>query len=101
MKHLSFVHLFLSLFFYCPASMQAQWVQTGDLYGGDVYALTTNGTTLFAGTYNRGGGIFRSPHLFPPQVGKHRALDDGEEGVRRRALRHPPAEMLVSLARPP
>jgi len=48
--------LFLILTF--SIETHAQWMQTRGPYGGEIFCLAGNGTTIFAGCY--GGGIFRS-----------------------------------------
>jgi len=39
-------------------SLHAQWTQTADLNGGEVYCFAVSDSNLFAGTF--GGGVFRS-----------------------------------------
>jgi hypothetical protein len=40
-------------------SLQAQWIQTNDPYGGRVNCFAVNGSNLFAGTYY--SGVWRRP----------------------------------------
>lgn len=47
----------LVVFACCINMANAQWQETNGPYGGNIFCIATNGTNIFAGTYN---GVFFS-----------------------------------------